>query len=224
MKQEAIISFFRHIATREGSHGISNAFRFKGILSSRKKGDLQKSRYDDDDTEPGPAPLPVRRRKSKGKDKSSQAENRQVEEQTSIEEVNDTSPENEASAADIPVTEPGPAPLPVRRRKSKGNLKDKSSQAENSLIEEWTSIEEVNESLAATEDPERVDQAARPLASRRSLRKPTTEQTADIPPIDAQSEPRRSMRNQTRKESNHSAQLQTEQGNRRSARITSTRK
>lgn len=48
MKREDIIKFFQHIALREGSHGIPNAFRFKAVLSSRKKGKLVKTRYFDD--------------------------------------------------------------------------------------------------------------------------------------------------------------------------------
>ena len=48
MKYEAIIKFFLHIASREASHGVKYAFRFKAILSSRQKGVLRESRYEDD--------------------------------------------------------------------------------------------------------------------------------------------------------------------------------
>lgn len=48
MKREAIINFFQHIARREPSHGVQNAFRFKAVLSSRKKGKLINTHYFDD--------------------------------------------------------------------------------------------------------------------------------------------------------------------------------
>jgi hypothetical protein len=49
MRREAITKFFKHIAAREASHGIQNAFRFKAVLSSRKKGNLCNTSYFDDD-------------------------------------------------------------------------------------------------------------------------------------------------------------------------------
>ena len=52
MKQETLMKFFHYIASREVSHGIHEAFKFKAVLSSRKKGVLQKSRYNDGDEEP----------------------------------------------------------------------------------------------------------------------------------------------------------------------------
>lgn len=52
MKREAIIKFFQHIATREASHGVPNAFRFKAVLSSRKKGDLCETSYADNQERP----------------------------------------------------------------------------------------------------------------------------------------------------------------------------
>jgi hypothetical protein len=54
MKREEMIKFFEHIGSRQASHGIKHAFRFKAILSSRKKGSLCKTRYFDD-TDSGPA-------------------------------------------------------------------------------------------------------------------------------------------------------------------------
>jgi hypothetical protein len=40
-----MIQFFDHIGNRQSSHGIKDAFRFKAVLSSRKKGDLTKAVY-----------------------------------------------------------------------------------------------------------------------------------------------------------------------------------
>lgn len=48
MKREDIIKFFQHIATRETSHGVKNAFRFKAVLSSRKNGDICATSYCDE--------------------------------------------------------------------------------------------------------------------------------------------------------------------------------
>ena len=45
MKQDQLLSFFRHISAREQTHGIKNAFRFKSVLSGRKKGFLLSARY-----------------------------------------------------------------------------------------------------------------------------------------------------------------------------------
>jgi hypothetical protein len=69
MKLDHMVSFFEHIAEREASEGIANAFRFKAILSSRKKGSLRPAQYKEvgaesgDDTGIGTAPAPARRRK-----------------------------------------------------------------------------------------------------------------------------------------------------------------
>jgi hypothetical protein len=45
MKLNDIISFFEHVSKREEVHGIENGFRFKSILTSRKKGLLQPAKY-----------------------------------------------------------------------------------------------------------------------------------------------------------------------------------
>jgi len=45
MKRESIVKLFEHIAVREVSHGVQDAFGFKNILSSRKQGALLPSRY-----------------------------------------------------------------------------------------------------------------------------------------------------------------------------------
>ena len=47
MKFETIVRFFKHIVEHEVSHGIENAFRFKNVLSSRRKGSLILARYKD---------------------------------------------------------------------------------------------------------------------------------------------------------------------------------
>ena len=51
IKFEAIDRFFKHIAEREVSHGIENTFRFKNVLSSRRKGSLIPTQYKDLGTE-----------------------------------------------------------------------------------------------------------------------------------------------------------------------------
>jgi len=45
MRRSEMIQFFDHIGNRQSSHGIKDAFRFKAVLSSRKKGDLTKAVY-----------------------------------------------------------------------------------------------------------------------------------------------------------------------------------
>ena len=45
MRQEQLISFFRHVAAHQSTHGIQHAFRFKTILSDRKKGYLLPAEY-----------------------------------------------------------------------------------------------------------------------------------------------------------------------------------
>ena len=47
MRCEDMINFFDHIGNRQTSHGIRDAFRFKAVLSSRKKGDLGGAKYRD---------------------------------------------------------------------------------------------------------------------------------------------------------------------------------
>jgi hypothetical protein len=53
MKREEIIKIFDHIEGRQASHGVKDAFRFKCILSSRKKGSLCVSKYLYDEQVPG---------------------------------------------------------------------------------------------------------------------------------------------------------------------------
>lgn len=48
MKRQGIIDFFQHIAAREASYGVQDAFRFKAVLTSRKKGKLLKANYFDE--------------------------------------------------------------------------------------------------------------------------------------------------------------------------------
>ena len=45
MKRDDLIKFFAHIHTREESYGIHEGFRFKSVLSSRKKGQLLDATY-----------------------------------------------------------------------------------------------------------------------------------------------------------------------------------
>jgi len=68
MKRESIVKLFKHIAAREVSHGVQDAFGFKNILSSLKKGALLPSRYSSANSGANvnitPAPAPQRKSKS----------------------------------------------------------------------------------------------------------------------------------------------------------------
>ena len=55
MKRDDLIKFFAHIHTREESYGIHEGFRFKSVLSSRKKGQLLDATYNNN-VAPAPAP------------------------------------------------------------------------------------------------------------------------------------------------------------------------
>src|SRR5271163_4165545 len=66
MRQEDIVKIFKHISTRQISHGVRDAFRFKAVMTSRKGSNLDKTHYIDPlanpallvmdplDTEPNP--------------------------------------------------------------------------------------------------------------------------------------------------------------------------
>jgi hypothetical protein len=58
MRQEDIIKFFKHVASRESSHGVKDAFRFKKVLTSRKKGMLLSPKYKDPDQNPSLSIVP----------------------------------------------------------------------------------------------------------------------------------------------------------------------
>lgn len=47
MRQEDLIKFFKHVGNRQTSHGIKDAFQFKAVLSSRKKGSIEEPKYND---------------------------------------------------------------------------------------------------------------------------------------------------------------------------------
>ena len=57
VKRDDIIKFFEHIGSRQASHGVKDAFRFKQYLSSRKKGTLMPAKYLDQIRE-APEPEP----------------------------------------------------------------------------------------------------------------------------------------------------------------------
>jgi hypothetical protein len=66
MKLESIVKFFQHVAAREATHGIQQAFRFKAVLSSRKEGRLRDARYNDFGAElEAVLPPPQRKRRPK---------------------------------------------------------------------------------------------------------------------------------------------------------------
>ena len=46
MKQNMLISFFKHIVTCKATHGIQLAFPFKVVLSGRKKSSLLPAQYE----------------------------------------------------------------------------------------------------------------------------------------------------------------------------------
>jgi hypothetical protein len=78
MKLKAMINFFQHIEARQASHGVQDAFRFKSVLSSRNKGELQASKYprNDLDSDDIPAPAPeTSQRKRKRKAKATEKRN-----------------------------------------------------------------------------------------------------------------------------------------------------
>lgn len=53
MKLDALVKFFKHVSEREISHGVADAFRFKSVLHSRKKGEFRRARYKEDGDELG---------------------------------------------------------------------------------------------------------------------------------------------------------------------------
>jgi len=65
MKRESIVKLFEHIAAREVSHGVQDAFGFKNILSSHKQGALLPYRYSGANSGANDNITPAPRRKSK---------------------------------------------------------------------------------------------------------------------------------------------------------------
>ena len=66
MKRDSMIKFFEHIDLRQAANGIRDAFKFKAILSSRKRGVLCDTKYPEPASEfhvhemtPAPVPAPV---------------------------------------------------------------------------------------------------------------------------------------------------------------------
>jgi hypothetical protein len=45
MRRDDMIKFFEHIGLQETTHGIKDAFRFKAVLSSRRKGNMEEVKY-----------------------------------------------------------------------------------------------------------------------------------------------------------------------------------
>lgn len=58
MHREVMVKVFKHIAAREASHGVKDAFRFRAVLSSRKQGTLGPACYFDSKLE-GVRPAPA---------------------------------------------------------------------------------------------------------------------------------------------------------------------
>jgi hypothetical protein len=99
MKREEMIDFFGHIRARQESElGTKDAFRFKAVLSSRKKGTVQESMYPEQIL---PAPTPV------------------TEFSPLPPPTPDPTPVTATSSTILPVPAPAPAPRPKPRPRQK---------------------------------------------------------------------------------------------------------
>jgi hypothetical protein len=52
MRRDELIQFLEHIVKRQASHGIRDAFKFKGVLTSRKNGEIAAAKYQDRELNP----------------------------------------------------------------------------------------------------------------------------------------------------------------------------
>jgi hypothetical protein len=107
MYRDSLIKFFQHISSREASHGIENAFRFKSIHSSRKKGVIRAARYKENNVESDVPSVTVRRRNRKERENSKQIGR-------STESAPNEIPQNtESGQNDITASGTNPAPVQI---------------------------------------------------------------------------------------------------------------
>ena len=136
MRRSEMIQFFDHIGNRQSSHGIKDAFRFKAVLSSRKKGDLTKAVYEEletttlfdqgpenfhnivmpDSTSQGPALVTMADTRTEMALENETHQESNIEQMMSVFAINqDTAPAPAASTTQDTDTEPAPALTQVTR-------------------------------------------------------------------------------------------------------------
>jgi hypothetical protein len=102
MKLDSLVAFFQHVISREDTHGIKDAFRFKMVLNSRKKGDLVPACYSIDGT-PASDVLPTSRKPTRLKRKK---QNDKVDLRKTILNPEESSESSESSQEISPMQTP----------------------------------------------------------------------------------------------------------------------
>lgn len=186
MKLDALIKFFQHITGRETSHGITDAFRFKAVLSTRKKGVLRKPRYNISDAESDPAPVVVRKKRPKKTKETTQTSQAGAEVQ---EVIPDQLP------APGPTVTPAPLIVPVGAKPSK-RLPKKSAPAMTPAVTPAPVLMPVAERQPSKRVSKRSAPAVTPVpAAMENPRRSSRHQVIDIDDAPAPTGPRRSSRN-----------------------------
>jgi hypothetical protein len=127
MKLDSLTKFFEHISRREETNGISKAFRFKAVLSSRKKGSLRPARYADDvDVESGDADIvPPKRRKRRKPQSEVNLKNSVLNDQQTGQM---THRESSVPTAHLPTPEDTPASTPAPEETPANPMKSKKKK------------------------------------------------------------------------------------------------
>ena len=189
MKLLGLIDFFKHVLQRETSHGIKKAFRFKAVLSSRRKGTLGPSRYKDDDEDSksnkskDTSPAPVRRKRRK-----------------QCPAIGNTAILN-PEISEEPLVEPATSILPGTPARPIHSSATEDGQAQTRRDIRIKAIVPTGlQTPIDTPEPPRILSPSPPLRnrSRASKKKNLQTLTPDVPPaIVSSSEPRRSSRKST---------------------------
>lgn len=135
MRQEDIIKFFKHVASRESSHGVTDAFRFKKILTSRKNGMLDSPKYKDPDRDPtlsiAPAAIPAQTYTSIFRFHNEVSDPTAVIEQNTETMTESITKQNDPTAPAVP----SPAVPPrIRPRPKYKNIMDKTSTQSYGIV------------------------------------------------------------------------------------------
>ena len=124
MKLDSLIKFFKHISERESSHGITNAFRFKSVLSSRKKGSIRPARYQVDgdisDEAENSEVVPITRRRKRRKGQQEPQVPRLLDNDINVERIESlTVPDNMPKDKDSSAEESDDLPITGRRSRNR---------------------------------------------------------------------------------------------------------
>lgn len=190
MRLESIVTFFKHVLLREASHGVPNAFRFKAVLSGRKKGVFGSAHYKDEEGNLEEhdirIPPPKLRRKRRKPKPANVNEDRILDEDIPLPAATDGTDIPSATAGtDTPCVLPTPDPTPSPNRN--GSLSPGlRKRGKSRLLHPESAAHQTAEGSSS-------------IGARKSPRRSPRTSVQSIPPNDGNDKPKKKKKKTTKK-------------------------